>query len=66
MTYTVVFNDNILGLGGPEELNMEVRKQFQSLETLNHYLKGFDDWELEVYNLRVERSDYGCNQVVPF
>ena len=66
MTYTVVFNDNILGFGGPEELNMEVRKQFQSLETLNHYLEGFDDWELEAHNLRVERSDYGYDPVVPF
>lgn len=66
MTYTVVFNDNILGLSGPEELDMEVRKQFQSLEAVNRYLAGFDDWEIEVYNVRVERSDYGYNPVVPF
>lgn len=65
-TFTVVFNDNILGLGGPEELNMEVRKQFRCLETLNEYLLGFDDWELEVHNLRVERSDYCYDPVVPF
>jgi hypothetical protein len=66
MGYTVVFDDNILGLGGPEELNMVVREQFSSLETLNQYLAGFDDWELEAHNLRVERSDYGYDPVVPF
>ena len=66
MAYTVVFDDNILGLGGPEELNMEVRKHFYRLETLNQYLAGFDDWELEAYNLRVERSDYGYDPVIPF
>jgi len=65
-TFTVVFDDNILGLGGPEELNMEVRKRFYRLETLNQYLAGFDDWELEAYNLRVERSDYGYDPVIPF
>ena len=58
MHYTVVFDDNILGLGGPEELNIVVREQFCSLEALNQYLSGFDDWELEAYSLRVERSDY--------
>ena len=65
-TFTVVFDDNILGLGGPEELNIVVREQFSSLEALNEYLASFDDWELEAYNLRVERSDYGYDPVVPF
>mgnify|MGYP003127389751 FL=1 len=65
-TFTVVFDDNILGLGGPEELNMVVRKQFTSLEALNECLASFDDWELKAYNLRVERSDYCYDPVVPF
>ena len=56
--YTVVFNDNILGLGGPEEFNIELRESFASLEALNECLSQFEDWELEVYSLRVERSDY--------
>ena len=58
--YIVVFDDNILGLGGPEELNIVVRKHFYCVETLNQFLNGFDDWELEAHNLRVERSDYPC------
>jgi len=66
MAYTVVFDDNILGLGGPEELNIVVRESFASLEALNEYLSHFEDWELEVYSLRVERSDYGYDPVVPF
>lgn len=45
---------------------MEVRERFYCLETLNQYLAGFDDWELEAYNLRVERSDCGYDPVTPF
>ena len=59
-TFTVVFYEN------PVPWRMEVRERFSSLEALNQYLASFDDWELEAYNLRVERSDYGYDPVVPF
>ena len=45
---------------------MVVREQFTSLEALNECLASFDDWELKAYNLRVERSDYCYDPVVPF
>ena len=85
MAYTVVFDETFLDLGEVGEpsivmRNNEVRKHFYRLETMNQYLNTFEDWELEAYNLRVERfepkglligrdytqSDYCYDPVVPF
>ena len=66
MGYYLTFDDNILGLGGPDELAMEVKTYFSSIDDLNESLESWDDWELCAHNVRISPVEWAYDPTVPF
>lgn len=66
MGYYLTFDDNILGLGGPDELAMEVKRWFSSIDDIDEELEHWDDWELCAYNVRITPLEWAYDETVPF
>ena len=66
MGYYLVFDDNVVGLGGPDELAIEVKHWYSSIDDIDEVLESWDDWELCAYNVRICPVEWAYDPTVPF